>query len=309
MNNFHNWPISKFRPELAQIVILTCSLWRPPGARSYADVPSMHLSSSCHGSELLTHALRVSAPLPSPAWMWRVPGRSPSSILRSPLPFTPSSLSGARSRRARPHSPLLASRAHGCPTLVALRAASLPQTRVVGPYRLLPSESPASHLCHSATAIAGRVELHSRQRSSTPKPSCLQLGIAPPWPPRAALEAPLPRPCWPPASSTNGAAAGRTVGHHGQVATSHPKPRRGHQRVRPDIAVLPRCFRKVSEASISRAGSSGDSPLLPAPKEEDRRLSPSLSLPMCVWQAGPTEQWVPHVNFSYGWFGYWIGCT
>jgi hypothetical protein len=44
--------------------------------------------------------------LASPAWMWRVLGRSSSSIPRSPSPFTPSSLSGARSRRARPQPPL-----------------------------------------------------------------------------------------------------------------------------------------------------------------------------------------------------------
>jgi hypothetical protein len=89
---------------------------------------------------LLPRALCVSAPCLH-LRVCTFPGHSPRSIPRFPSPFTPSSLSGARSRRARPHLPLLTSRAHGHLALAALRAASLPQMHVVGPYRLLPSES------------------------------------------------------------------------------------------------------------------------------------------------------------------------
>jgi hypothetical protein len=142
--NFAFWLMTKFSPEQAPNGVPPwppCCLPRSRRNASKADACLVHVR---HAQS--TPAIAAACPLrvrtlPSPAWMWRVPGHSPRSIPRFPSPFTPSSLSGARSHRARPHPPLLASRAHGRPALAALRAASPPQTRVVGPYRLLPIES------------------------------------------------------------------------------------------------------------------------------------------------------------------------
>jgi hypothetical protein len=67
----------------------------------------------------------------------------------------------------------------------------------------------------TAATIAGRAELHGCHPTSFSAPSPSRSSAAAPPPPPAALDAPLPRPRWPPASSTDGAAVSSTTGARG----------------------------------------------------------------------------------------------
>jgi hypothetical protein len=135
-----------------------------------------------------------------------------------------------------------------------------------------------------------------------PEPPCLQLGISPPRPPCTALEAPLPWPRWPSASSIYRATAGHAASHRGRAVTSHLGPCRGHLRVRPNTATLPRCFRGAGKASITGAGSSGvsaaASPVSPSAGGRSGR-SP-LSVSRCEYDVRARLNQGSHVSVMNG---------
>jgi hypothetical protein len=278
-----------------------------------------------HAPEQLRHGRRVPSACLRPC-LACVDVESPRALaeLHSTLPlaFTPSSLSGARSRRARPQPPL--------PSQAELRGR---------PLQASPAEWSPS--VQGASLLALHRPRHRRfpwpyrhcdgRRRATPPCAAHAHGRAP-WPPvflqlRASLSSTVlsttltssHRPRSAPSSAPLAAGKlqrrsrrGSTAGHRGQAVTSHPRLWQGHLRVRPSTAVLPRRFRDAGEALIARSSELRRErrrlPCFPIGRREERAISLSLSLGVSM-TSGPDRTVGPTCRLSGDRVWVYVGCA